>query len=373
MTTLRIKPSALQRIQHCQGSATLEALYPAEQSDDARDGEAAHWAFAEQLYGRVVAEGQITPGNVVLTAEMLEASDVALDYVRAKTKGMMGSLMIEQEFFPKRIHPDMRGRLDCGAWLFPASRRPHLFVAEFKFGHRYVDHFENAQNIAAACALLDATKYDDQNVDVTLAIIQPRCYSGGGPVREWNCTASDLRAHINWLHMAVEKALGPNPQCRPNPECGDCRGRHACRPYQLDGFRSMEYSSSAVPFDLTPDAAGLELKWLKQCADRVKGRITGLEAQIEAQLKDGQRVQWWRLENTVGREVWRDEAQALAMGETMGVPLARPVEPITPAQARKAGVPADVVAGFAHRPAGGVKMVPDEGATALARVFGMAK
>ena len=367
MTAPIPRPSALQRIQHCQGSATLEALYPDEQSDDARDGEAAHWAFAKQLAGDLVCEGEIAPNNVVLTVEMLEAADLGVDYVQRKTKGAVGGLMIEQQVFPKRIHPDMRGTLDVGAWINCASARPHLFVADFKFGHRFVDVYENAQLIAYAAAVLDETKYDDQIVDVTLAIIQPRCYSGGGPVREWTVTAADLRGHINRLHMAVEDALGPDPQCRPNPECGDCRGRRACRPYQLDGFRSMEYSSSAVPFDLTPDAAGLELKWLKQCAERVEGRITGLEAQIEAQLKDGQRVQWWRLENTVGREVWRSAAEALAMGETMGVPLARPVEPITPAQARKAGVPAEVVAGFAHRPAGGVKMVPDEG---FAHVFG---
>lgn len=370
---LTIRPSALQRVQHCPGSVVMESHYPNEQSDDAREGEAAHWAFAEQLHGRIVCEGQIAPNNVVLTAEMLEAVDVGLDYVRAKTAGMVGNLMIEQDFYPGRIRSDMRGRLDCGAWLYPPSRRPHLFLAEFKYGHKFVDHYENAQNIAAACGLLDLTKYDDQIVDVTMAIIQPRCYSGGGAVREWTCVASDLRGYINKLHMACEDALGPDPKCQPNPECVDCRGRRACHAYQLDGFRSMEYSSSAVPFDLTPDAAGLELKWLKQCAERVKGRITGLEAQIEAQLKDGQRVQWWRLENTAGREVWRDSAEALAMGETMGVSIARPVDPITPAQARKAGIPAEVVAGFAHRPAGGVKMVPDDGATSLARVFGMAK
>lgn len=373
MTKLTIRPSALPRVQHCPGSVTLEALYPAEQSDDARDGEAAHWAFAQQLAGNLVCEGEIAPNGVVLTLEMLEAADLGTDYVQRKTKDAAGGLMIEQQVFPRRIHPDMRGTLDVGAWISCATARPHLFVADFKFGHKFVDVYENAQLIAYAAALLDETKYDDQIVDVTLAIIQPRCYSGGGPVSEWDVMAAELRGHINRLAMACEDALGADPQCRPNPECTDCRGRRACRPYQLDGFRSMEYSSSAVPFDLTPDAAGLELKWLEQGIERMKGRATGLKAQIEAQLKDGQRVQWWRLESTAGREVWRSASEALAMGETMGVPLAKPTEPMTPAQARKAGVPAEVVACFAHRPAGGVRVVPDDGATGLARVFGMAK
>lgn len=368
--TLTVRPSQLHRVQHCSGSAVMEQHYPEEQSDDARDGDAAHWAFAEQLNGRVVAEGQITPAGVTLTAEMLEACDVGLDYVQRKTNGMMGSLMIEHAVYPKRIHPDMKGKLDVGAWLFPASRRPHLFLADFKYGHRFVDAYENAQLIAYACGMLDETKYEDQAVDVTLAIIQPRCYQGGA-VREWHVPAAELRGHINRLQMAVEDAHVA-PVTRVNMECIDCKARHACPTFQADAYRTLQYSGSAVPFNLPVEAAGLELRWLEAAEKRLKGRITGLSAQIEAQLKDGQRVPWWRLESTAGREVWRNPAEALVMGETMGLSVARPVEPITPAQARKAGIPAEVVAEYAHRPTGGVKLVADEGGTSLARVFGMA-
>lgn len=374
-TQLTIRPSQLQRVQHCAGSVVMEAACPEGDSDDKRDGVAAAWAFAEQLSGRIVCEGQIAPNGVVLNAEMLEACDIGVDYVKQRTAGMMGTLMIEEKVFPKRILATMQGRLDVGAWLYPATanRRPHLFLADFKYGHKYVDVYENAQLIAYASGILDLTKYDDQIVDLTLAIIQPRCFAASSPVREWHVAATELRGHINRLNMACEDALGPNPQCKPNPECVDCTARVACTAYQRDAFRSLEYSSSAVPFDLTPEAAGLELRWLKQCESRLKGRITGLEAQIESQLKDGHRVQWWRLENTKGREVWRNAAEAIEMGEMMGVPVAKQPEAITPAQARNAGIPAEIVAEYSHRPNTGVKVVPDEGGTSLARVFGSAR
>jgi hypothetical protein len=372
-TPLTIRPSQLQRVQHCPGSVVMERANPQGDSDDRREGVAAAWAFAEQLAGRVVAEGQIAPNGIVLNVEMLEAADVGTDYVRAKTAGAMGSLMIETPVFPKRIYGPMTGRLDVGAWLFPASRRPHLFVAEYKYGHKFVDAYENAQLIAYVAALLDTTKYDDQIVDVTLAVIQPRCFAASSPVREWNVTAAELRGHINRLAMACEEAAGPSPVCHPNPECVTCEGRVLCQAYQRDAFRSMEYSASAVPFDLTPEAAGLELRWLQQCESRLKGRITGLEAQIEAQLKNGRRVPWWRLESTKGREVWRNPAEAIEMGEMMGVNVAKPVEPVTPAQARKLGLSDEIMAEYAHRPAGGLRVVADEGGTSLARVFGSSR
>ena len=69
----------------------------------------------------------------------------------------------------------------------------------------------------------------------------------------------------------------------------------------------------------------------------------------------------------------RARAEAIEMGEMMGVPVAKPAEPVTPAQARKLGLSDEIVAEYAHRPSGGLRVVADEGGTSLARVFGSAR
>ena len=53
----------------------------------------------------------------------------------------------------------------------------------------------------------------------------------------------------------------------------------------------------------------------------------------------------------------------------LGVDLARPIEPITPAQAVKAGLPAEMLTALAETPRGGAALVRDDGSRART-VFG---
>lgn len=77
-------PSSADRIVNCTGSLALEARYPEdEESEHAREGTAAHWALAEVLNSRAVAEGQVTPAGFVLTRDMVEAAESVLRFVLA--------------------------------------------------------------------------------------------------------------------------------------------------------------------------------------------------------------------------------------------------------------------------------------------------
>lgn len=362
-----LAPSSAARWVVCPGSVTMEARFPDEPDDDSRNGDAAHWALSEMQHGRTVAEGQPAPNGVLLTAEHLEAVDVALDWIRQSA--ISESVQIERPVAVPRVHPQCWGTPDRSEW--EPGNRPLLIVMDFKYGHRFVPAYENWQLITYAAGLLSATKYSDQDVDVMLVVIQPRCYVTGSPIREWRVPATDLRNYVNRLAMAAEEAMGPNPQCRPNPECRDCRARHACPALQRDAYNSAGLAYSAVPFNLTPQAASLEYKMLTEAAARLDARISGLEVQLIAEAKRGVRLPWQRMVSTAGRETWKPgmDAQVIDLGAMMGVSLARPPEPITPNQARKAGIPETVVAAYAHRPGGALKLEADAGGDA-ARVFG---
>jgi hypothetical protein len=68
-------------------------------------------------------------------------------------------------------------------------------------------------------------------------------------------------------------------------------------------------------------------------------------------------VPGWVPKQGEGREAWSIPVeQVVALGETLGVPLAKPGV-ITPGQARKAGLDSSLTDAFARRPPGEIKLV----------------
>lgn len=368
-----LSPSSAARRIQCSGSTLLEAAYPeTETTPEAAEGEAAHWAAAEMLSGRLVDIGQIAPNGVVLTQEMVEGADLYYDDVEAELKPYGATPQqgaIEQRVAIPRVHPQAFGTPDYAVWL----RLGSLLVYDYKFGHRFVEVYENPQLIEYVAGLLDGLVkqgYDDRNIDVTVKIVQPRAYHRSGPIRAWSFKASDIRAHINIASTAAHEALGPDPRQRVGPECCDCRARHACVTLQRAAMRDLDEAGREQPLDLPPAALGLELKMLREGIRRLEARASGLEEQALAQIKRGASVPGWTVEHGAGRQRWaKPAAEVLAVGQMFGVDLARPVEPITPLQAVKAGLPPEMLAAMAETPRGGAALVADDGSKARA-IFG---
>lgn len=370
-----LAPSSAARWVACAGSALLEAIYPDTDSDKraADEGTAAHFAASELLLGQVVATGQVAPNGIVLTDEMLEAAEMYVDAVLAKLgEHSREFLHVEQRVMIPSVHEHNWGTPDCRFMLHnPTAGRSTLYLFDFKFGHDFVDVFENWQLIDYAAGILDEMGVNgiaDQMIDVEFCIVQPRNYHRDGPVRTWRVVASDLRPFINRLSNAADRAMRPDAPTTPNPQCLHCKGRHACEALQRDAYRSAAISASSVPVEMSPEALGLELHMLRRAAKRLEGRITGLEEQARIQLQRGQRVSFHALETVPGREAWTVPAdQAIALGQLLEIDISKPGV-LTPKQARDKGVPADVVASISARPSS-LKLVEDDGRDAR-KVFG---
>lgn len=364
--------SAARRIQ-CPGSTLLEAAYPeTEATPEAAEGEASHWAAAEMLSGRLVDIGQIAPNGVVLTPEMVEGADLYYDDVvrTLKPYGVeprQGA--VEQQIAIPRVHPQSFGTPDYAVWL----RFGSLAVWDYKFGHRYVEVYENPQLVEYVAGLLHGILlqgYSDQAIDVTVKIVQPRAYHRNGPIRSWSFKASDIRAHINIAETAAHEALGPEPRQRVGPECRDCRARHACVTLQRAAMRELDEASREQPLELPPAALGLELAMLREGIKRMEARASGLEEQALAQVKRGVQVPGWSAEHGAGRQRWaKSAAEVLAVGSMFGLDLAKPVEPVTPVQAVAKGLLPEMLAVLAETPRGGAALVRDNGSRARA-IFG---
>lgn len=365
--------SAARRIQ-CTQSPTLEVQFP-EQADDeaAREGTAAHWAVSEMLSSRLVDAGEIAPNGVALTAEMMDGADRMYDDV-VKALGPHGLRshqgQIEARVSIPRVYPGMFGSPDFYV-LIPRPGQPFLLLVwDYKFGHRYVDVFENAQMVDYIAGITEGIHDMAPGVDIVVTIVQPRSFSSAGPVRRWSTTLVSLRALINVSSNTVHEALGPNPRARVGPECRDCKARHACPALQAEGFAGMDEARRITPLEMAPAAAGLELRMLERSIALLKARRDGLAQQVERLAKTGASTPGWRLVAGESRERWKvPAAQVIATGSLLRLDLAKPREALTPNQARAAGLDPAIVAELAERGAAGVTLVADDGSAAR-RAFG---
>jgi hypothetical protein len=87
-------------------------------------------------------------------------------------------------------------------------------------------------------------------------------------------------------------------------------------------------------------------------------------------VRSGKQGTGWALEQSYGREKWTQPVEdVIALGTVLGVDLAAPTAAITPPQARKLGIDADVIAAYSTKPPGELKLVPQSDKAAL-KAFG---
>jgi hypothetical protein len=364
-----LAPSSAYLRMACAGSLALEHAYPEpEDSQASREGTAAHWAAEELMRGRTIDVGLVAPNGVILDDEMVEAASMyASEVIYWVSQYMPGAQVhIEERVSCATIHPECWGTPD--AWVYQPTK---LKLWDFKYGHRYVEVFENEQLLEYVAGILDSLGIDgtlDQVTEVEMTIVQPRCYVGGEPIRTWRVMASNLRGYFNKLRNGEAAAMRPNAPCTPNPHCRDCRGAAGCSALQRVSYDAMATAAAPVPFNLPPQALGLELRYLHRAIASLQARATGLEEQALATIKRGTAVPFYRIEAGKGRERWsRPDAEIIAMGDMMGVDL-RKSATITPKQAIKANMPEAVVKAFSETPTGELKLVQDDG-TQARKVF----
>lgn len=318
-------------------------------SEVTEDGTACHWLAAEIWDGRFPQEGTLSANGRVLTDEMFDAVDMYHNVLRA----WPNCVAVCEKYVPiPRILKGFGGTPD--AWAYNPDTRT-LYIADLKFGFRFVEVWENLQLICYACGLIDMLQLDWRNTNIVFTIVQPRARHREGPVRHWKTTAEGILPFVTMLALSIVAPV----QFVPNPGCYDCPGRHVCSAYQNAAYRAMEvaYGGGTV-HELDDAALGAELKLLKDAEKKLAGRISGLEVQAEAVLRSGRGVPGWRLLATFARETWREgtEGQLLTLAEKYyGVNIAKPPKLITPNQARKL-LPTDIVALYAHKPSTGVRL-----------------
>lgn len=341
-------PSGAAETVACALWPTMVAAYPQPETDDTREGEAAHWAAAELYHQRPVDVGQIAPNGVMLTEEVIDSAEA------------MAAALHGDDWTVERPVGD-RNSLN---WGTPDARRIRhlaLSIKDLKHGFKPVDAYEWWQGINYAKLIAETYQLAPETV-VDFEVIQPRDYSARGP-KTWVTTLAELQPYFDRLDAAHAAALAPVPVASTGPQCDYCPGRHACPALQTSALRIAHHRAESLPMEMSDEAAGREAVTLRRSIKLLQARLTGLEADIETRINAGRVVAHHAVVPDEGREAWTvDAEQVLSLGALMGVDLAKPGLK-TPGQARKAGMPGAVVAQFSRRPTVH-RLVEDDGRAA---------
>lgn len=356
----------------CRGSVALQRLYPAaEDSEEAREGTAAHHYVAETLNGR--DPGPTAPNGVPINAEMIDCAqailiDVRDTFAHIVHAGRRHVLFVEQRFYMPRVHPENWGTPDVVIVDLDARK---VYIWDYKYGHRFVDAAGNLQlldyalGVAEYLALDPETAYHEpasfRGWEFFLTIAQPRNYHQAGPMREWRISGEGLRDRLAQFRTAAHEAMTPGAPLTTGDHCRDCSARHACPALQRAGAIAMDVSLQSNPVNLPPHAIGLELRQIDDALARLTARQTGLEEQALGLIRGGTAVPFYTTEYASGREKFTvPVGEVFALGDMLGADFRKPPEAITPGQARTAlkriGFDDSVISSYADKPRGALRL-----------------
>lgn len=352
-----IQPSSLALTVACNASVQLQASVPASpDTEEEAEGKAAHLVAMWAAQGKPFDIGTKFKHEGREWTVDIDMYNGAKLYARVLSE-LGNNWRLEDPVKCSRIHPThCWGTPD--AWNKPGV----LHVGDYKYGHRFVEVFENYQLIAYAVGVMERLNiHDDTNVMCEFHIVQPRSYHRDGPVRTWKVPAMDLRPLVNIARNAAERALLPNPTATTGQHCIDCRARHVCATLKNSVDSIVDYSNTAELAPLDIAAMGSELRILDAAKQRLEARRTGLAVMVEATLRAGQRVPHYELRPGQSRLKWLPDTtpeQLAAMGDLFGIKTRKPLEVITPRQAIDAGIDEAVVLQYADRPPAALVMKP---------------
>ncbi len=304
-----LAPSAAPVWAHCSGSVMANQMCPQPETESTRAGTAAHWVVetclrawqkGEQLEPQAM-KGQAAPNGVVVDDEMVDAADVHITDVK-NTVGPE-NLLIEHRVYASEIDKDCWGTLDTAA-----IDGYTIYLWDFKFGHGRVEAEENYQSVSYLRGLLEMMGLNglqDQHYRVVSRIVQPRCYDGKGPIREWRLALSGIRGYVNQLKHQAHLAKN-NPTLCSGAHCRYCPARGAnCPAFRQATYNMIDIFDMPLNFDVMQGAdLKVEREILQRGVSLLKARLESIEDVITHKVKQGDKSIGLALESVPGSAKW---------------------------------------------------------------------
>jgi len=373
MSTFTLWPSKAFRWQPCPGSVQAEAYYPDVPSDTADEGIITHELVAPWIDELARAGSPVIPDDPRYTSEIIEGAILYSSAVRdAMIKLGCFTPKVEQVVPIPRVHPLNGGRLDCSLWS-PGNLT--LWIFDLKMGRRVVEHVGNWQNIDYAIGELDQITGNnglaEEQITVSMTIVQPRAYHVEGTVRTWTVKGSDLRGYANQLALSAEQSQQPEPPTKAGPHCYKCKAAKDCLTLQQAAAEVVDRVQTLQLHALNPANRGVELDYLTNASELIKSRLDALEVEALAQAQKGTATPGYGIGYGRGSKVWtKPVKEVIELGDLLGVNLRKAEDCVTPTQAiNEKKVDEAVINAYSEKQKGKARLVRVS-ETVAARIFG---
>lgn len=352
----------------CTGYVKMLEHFQLEDTEESTEGEGAHEVAAALIEGglRGLAPntqeqkyvGSTCKNGSVVTKEMFDGAEVYASHVvkiATNVKVFGGpNLGIEKHVKCPDIHPESHGTVDNFVYD-PKNKFLHIF--DFKFGYGLVEVYKNLQLINYASGIITELGLVDLETTIVFWIGQPRAYHASGAIRKWQVGAALLRVYWNQLKTKAHLTLSDKAECHSGPHCRYCPARAVCKAAYDGGVQLFEASAAPMPKDMTAADIGFAYDIVSRARKQLEYLESGLEEQIKSLISSGTTVPGWVAQASRGSEQWdKPFEEVINLGDLMSVDL-RQKKPITPKQARDAGLSAELVKAYASSKGGGVKLV----------------
>lgn len=367
---------------HCTGSVKLSQQFPRIETDKSSESMLEGRAFHEvaqrilesfkdgvegELVGRHELVDTLSRDNVLITDEIYDAAlEYANDVLKfCNSNGSLQALQIEQRIELDNIIDDMYGY--CDAWCFSKSTG-ELVVWDAKFGHKRVEAFENWQLITYVMGILrylDIDGHAEQHIKVSLRVAQPRVFHRDGCISRWDVTASDLRGYFNTLIEAANESYSDDAKCVTSESCFYCPARYACDVFRDNTMGLVDQVGDVTGSSLSGHELSIQLRILQRASKQIKALLSSYEEQAIAQLRNGEQLPGYSIEQGKGRKRWKKDTpvdEIIMMGELMGFDPRKPVDLDTPTKLIKLGIDETVINLYSETPSTGLKLVEMSGA-----------
>lgn len=316
----KLGASSAKRWFNCPGSVALCEEVPTPPSSYAAlEGTAAHELGETILRAQehAIKNGDSAPaasyyigkkiGDIKVTAEMAEAVQTYVDFVRSLVNSMPGAeLHIEKRFHLDHIHPACFGTSDV------TIVQPFKKVIAVDYKHGVGIPVEVEENEQLLYYLLGASFGEDFE-SAEVVIVQPRCEHRDGPTRRWPVTPKYL---ANFAKILRQKALATeqkNAPLKPGEWCRFCPAAGVCPAlYQTSIEAAQADFADDVPAVPTP-ARQLAPSQIAKVIQNKKLLIDWLDAVEElatAKLLAGEKIEGLKLVNGRNKREWKDELRA---------------------------------------------------------------
>lgn len=357
---MRIRPSGSKVWLACPLGLTMQNLYgdryPSGAAAD--EGTAAHEVLEKAL--RLEGTPTTASNGVAITDEMRNHAEAALQFVW-RLQGDGGEFWTERQL--TMTLPDGTAILGTADVVVLPPDGKTVHVIDYKYGHGHVPADSPQLKIYGVAA---AQEFNREVVH--LHVIQPRDYTARSP-RSYHFTPAAQSEFCDEVANALRLAHAAKPYAVAGSHCLRCPGRGPCGTRRA---ATMEFAERCATEMISPEALSEELKIAQMAVDLATAGLRGLQDEATHVLSGGGVVPGWALERKPGRQQWKasDEAHVLALADAFGVgdAVSKRVL-ITPLQAQKAGLPAELVKLHTERPVGEPKLVPAAD-TLAAKTFG---